>query len=144
MEQRSFGVVPIYREGNQIKFLLVRHNVGHWSFPKGHPEGDETEIESALRELLEETSISEVKLVPEWSATENYQFRGHGTEGIIHKTVKYFLGWVGDPTVKILEEELRDYRWVTPEEARKLISFPAAQQVLDQALTYLGQNPASA
>lgn len=144
MEQRSFGVVPVYRFGDQLKFLVVRHNVGHWSFPKGHPEGNETEIESALRELREETGINQVKLVSNWEASERYQFKGHGSGEIIHKTVKYFLGWVGDPTVTILEEELQDYRWVTPTEAVGLISFPAARGVLKQALAYLEQNPASA
>jgi bis(5'-nucleosidyl)-tetraphosphatase len=142
MEQTSFGVVPIYRDGDQIKFLLVRHNVGHWSFPKGHPEVGETEIETALRELREETSITAVKLVPDWEASEKYQFKGHERGEIIHKTVKYFLGWVGDPTVKILEEEIQDHRWVTAAEAPDLITFPAARKILEKALAYLEQNQA--
>ncbi|MBN2585509.1 NUDIX domain-containing protein [Patescibacteria group bacterium] len=153
MEQRSFGVVPIYRDGKEIKFLLVRHNVGHWSFPKGHPEAGETEVESALRELREETGITAVELVPDWQASESYQFkgrdRGHrpgeasGLEGeIINKTVKYFLGWVGEPSVQILKSELKDYRWVTAQQARKLITFPAARHVLAKVLEYLKQNRA--
>ncbi|OGB74702.1 hypothetical protein A2810_00310 [candidate division Kazan bacterium RIFCSPHIGHO2_01_FULL_49_10] len=144
MEQHSFGVVPVQWIKGQLKFLLVRHNVGHWSFPKGHPEGNENEVESALRELREETGITNVELAPNWSATEKYQFISHQDKNTIHKTVKYFLGRVGDSAVKILEEELQDYRWVTPEEANKLITFPAARVVLSQAMAYLEQNPASA
>lgn len=143
MEQRSFGVVPIYRENSEIKFLLVRHNVGHWAFPKGHPEGQETEKESALRELREETSIKEVELVPGVEFIERYQFRGK-SEGLIHKTVKYFLGWVARPDVEILRDELRDYRWVNAVEAKKLITFPAGRKVLRQASNYLKRNPAPA
>ena len=142
MEQQSFGIVTVYREGKQLKFLLVRHNAGHWSFPKGHPETGETEIESALRELREETGISRVKLVPEWSATERYQFNDRNSNRPITKQVKYFLGWAYDLTVNILEIELQDYRWVTADEAKRLITFPAARQVLAQALVYLRQNQA--
>jgi len=142
MEDYSFGVVPIYQDGNQLKFLLVRHNVGHWSFPKGHPEAGETEMESALRELREETSIANVELVLDWSAEEQYQFKSHIDNATIHKTVKYFLGWVGDSTVRILEEEIQDYRWVTQQEALKLITFPAARKILDQAIDYLKKNQA--
>lgn len=135
-------MVPIYRDSGEIKFLLVRHNVGHWSFPKGHPENGETETESALRELREETGIVEVKLVPDWSAVERYQFKSHQDKATIHKTVKYFLGWVKGPAVKILKDELQDYRWVTAGEASALITFPAARQVLEGALAYIGQNRA--
>ena len=46
--EQSFGVVPIYRKGNDLKLLLIQHNAGHWAFPKGHAdEGDrhgETEV----------------------------------------------------------------------------------------------------
>jgi len=144
MEQRSFGVVPVYRDGGELKFLVVRHNVGHWAFPKGHPEAHETERESALRELREETGITKVELAQDWESLERYQFKGSGKGGIIHKTVKYFLGWVGDPAVKILEDELRDYRWANAREASKLITWLAGRKVLAEALVYLKQSSAPA
>ena len=155
MEQRSFGVVPDYRDGSELKFLVVRHNVGHWAFPKGHPEGHETERESALRELRKETGITKVQLAPDWESLERYQFKGSGKghrlgghsgpEGeMIHKTVKYFLGWVRNPAVKILEDELQDYRWVNAREATKLITWPAGRKVLAEALVYLEQSSAPA
>ena len=144
MEQRSFGVVPVYRDGSGLKFLVVRHNVGHWAFPKGHPEGQETERESALRELREETGITEVKLAPDWESLERYQFKGRGGGKPIHKTVKYFLGWVKDPAVKILEDELQDYRWANAREVAKLITWPAGRKVLAEALVYLKRSSAPA
>ena len=54
---------------NSSKVLLLRHSSvssrggGHWDFPKGHIDDGETEIQTALRELEEETGIANVDLV---------------------------------------------------------------------------------
>ena len=55
-KEKSCGAV-VYREtGEQIEILLIRHkNGGHWAFPKGHVEKKETEEDTALREIREET-----------------------------------------------------------------------------------------
>ncbi|MBD3304395.1 NUDIX domain-containing protein, partial [Candidatus Woesearchaeota archaeon] len=43
---------------NNGKYLLVKHKEGgHWDFPKGHAEEGETEEETALREIYEETGL---------------------------------------------------------------------------------------
>ena len=57
MEERekSCGAILIDHQDDQIKTLIVRQNAGHWGFPKGHVEGDETEFETAFREVREET-----------------------------------------------------------------------------------------
>ena len=50
------GIIPIsYIER---KVLMIQHPEGHWGFPKGHVEFDETELTAAKRELYEETGIS--------------------------------------------------------------------------------------
>ena len=37
---------------------MIKHkNGGHWAFPKGHVEKKETEPETALREIKEETGL---------------------------------------------------------------------------------------
>ena len=49
----------IYREHNgETDILLLKHRCGgHWSFPKGHMEAGETEMETALLEIREETGL---------------------------------------------------------------------------------------
>ena len=54
----SCGAVIARQTENGREILLIRHvNGGHWAFPKGHMEGNETESETALREIREETGI---------------------------------------------------------------------------------------
>lgn len=56
--RRSCGVIP-YRYRNGIKeYLIILQTNGCWSFPKGHIEPGETEQQTALRELMEETGLT--------------------------------------------------------------------------------------
>ena len=52
--EKSCGCIII----NKNKVLLIKQTKGHWGFPKGHVEKDETEIETAIREVKEETNIN--------------------------------------------------------------------------------------
>ena len=45
----------------QPLFLLIQQKAGHYGFPKGHVEKNETEVETAIREIKEETGL-EVKI----------------------------------------------------------------------------------
>ena len=51
--EKSCGCIII----NKNKVLLIKQTKGHWGFPKGHVEKDETEIETAIREVKEETGL---------------------------------------------------------------------------------------
>lgn len=52
--EKSCGVVVFNDKG---EVLMVHHIQGHWGIPKGHIEENETEIETAIREVFEETNI---------------------------------------------------------------------------------------
>ncbi|HXK73114.1 MAG TPA: GrpB family protein, partial [Clostridia bacterium] len=58
MYQKSCGVI-VYRKVNvNIEYLLVKeHESSGWSFPKGHMEAFESETDTAIREVWEETGI---------------------------------------------------------------------------------------
>ena len=60
--EKSCGVIVYRRNQEHIDLLLVKNRYGgHWSFPKGHVEGNETEVQTALREVREKTGL-EVRL----------------------------------------------------------------------------------
>lgn len=136
--ERSFGVIPVYRKDGRTYFLLIRHNSGHWAFPKGHAEPGESEIETARRELREETGICDVTLCPEPVFEEGYtKAAWHDPRQTVSKTVRYFLGIVHDPRVRIQVAEIQDYKWVTYDEARAIITFDSSRRLLEQAAQVL-------
>ena len=53
LHEKSCGAVLFTTEKGIKKFLLVESN--YFGFPKGHVEENETEQETALREIKEET-----------------------------------------------------------------------------------------
>ena len=62
--EKSCGAIVFRKFHGNIELLLIKHaNGGHWSFPKGHVEAGETEVETAIREIREETGI-EVMIDP--------------------------------------------------------------------------------
>lgn len=132
--EQSFGVIPVYRKDGQTYFLLVQHNSGHWSFPKGHAEPGESEMEAARRELREETGIRDVTLYPEPTFEERYtKTAWHNPRQTVAKTVRYFLGIVRDPRVRLQAAEVQDYRWATYDEARAIITYDATRRLLEEA-----------
>ena len=57
--EKSCGAIVARQTDTGREILLIRHvNGGHWAFPKGHVEENETEEQTALREILEETGLS--------------------------------------------------------------------------------------
>ena len=52
-QEKSCGCIVL----DKRTVLLIKHNSGHWDFPKGHVEGEESEVETAIREVKEETGL---------------------------------------------------------------------------------------
>jgi bis(5'-nucleosidyl)-tetraphosphatase len=128
---RSYGVVPFCRTEEGILVLIIRHEAGHWGFPKGHPEGTETPLQTARRELREETGISECTLVPTTRFSERYHFIRSGVP--TPKLVRYFLGWTTMQKVVPQQGELIDAAWLPYDEAVKRLSHRNAKRILRYA-----------
>ncbi len=94
-------------------FLLMKHPA-RWDLPKGHVDPGETELQCALRELFEETSIREedIKVDPEFVFENKYLVnqKRYGGKGLIEKTLKIFLGHLVRP-VDILVTEHDGFKW---------------------------------
>jgi len=115
--EKSCGVLPYRMEDGKREFLLVFETYSQcWSLPKGHIEAGETDVQTALRELHEETGLT-AKLDTRRCATIEYPI-----SGFARKQVVFYLGKVtGVP--KVREGEIDKYKWVTAEELKDYL-FP--------------------
>ncbi len=135
----SCGIIPITQRHGQRHYLLVQHHAGHWAFPKGHPEGDETPIETARRELAEETGLSRVSLVTTPAFDERYAFTKR-SGAVVDKTVTYYLGRIEPEAaarLKLQAAEVADAKWLRPAAARSLMTFDVGKQLLDEIERFL-------
>ena len=130
IKEKSCGAV-VYRKNNNLEFLLLKHNRGHYSFPKGHVENNETEEETAIREIKEETNI-EVKLDTNFRYTVTYSPKPNVTKDVI-----YFVAEKNKGTEKPQETEIQSLTWKTKEEALNLITYDNDREVLINAIKYL-------
>ena len=138
IEDFSCGVIPYRVIDGRREFLLVQHKAGHWAFPKGHPDKGETHLETALRELEEETGIGRVVIDESRTFEEAYSFTKRSGKHVI-KRVLYYVGEVGmGHSVRVQASELSDYAWGDADETRERMSFDEGRRLLGAVLAYLG------
>ena len=107
--RKSCGVIPFREREGEREYLILLQTNGCWSFPKGHMEAGETETETALRELREETGLT-AELLPGAKAVSEYQ-----VSPLTRKQVVFFLGQTQGEVVP-QPGEVVSFRWVRGEE----------------------------
>ena len=112
------GIVE--RDGRVL--VVHRPKYDDWSFPKGKLEDDETWEQAALREVEEETGL---RCVLGDEAGRTYYDVAAGP-----KEVRYYrMTCEGEPRA---QNEVDDVRWVTPGDARELLSHDRDRALLDR------------
>ena len=134
MLEKSAGAILFYKKGEKIEYLLLKHELGHWDFPKGHIEEGETQKVAARREIKEETGLSNVRFDPDFKTHIRYFYKWQGENRF--KVVTFFLGEAKTKRAKISSEHLT-YRWVSYEKAVKLMEFKNQRDLLKNARTYI-------
>jgi 8-oxo-dGTP pyrophosphatase MutT (NUDIX family) len=135
--EKSCGLVVF----NSNKILLLKYSAnntqgegGHWDFPKGHVEQNETELETALRELEEETGISKVEIIDDFRHSISYTFSRRSES--ISKEVIFFLASTVDKRVTLSHEHI-DYAWLDFNNALEKLTYENARQILKKVLPYI-------
>ncbi len=134
IEKKSAGAVIFNETLGERYYLLLLYDAGHWDFPKGGIEEGESEIDAVIREVREETGITDLKLIEGFQQTISYQFRS--SEGEINKTVVFYLGRTS--TFKVtLSHEHKAYAWLKYEDALEHLTYDTARAVLKLAHKFL-------
>ncbi|WP_293173184.1 NUDIX hydrolase [Oceanithermus sp.] len=108
--------------------LLIRDRNGYWVFPKGHVEPGEAPLETALREVAEETGV-QAEALGALGTSRYVNDRG------VPREVHWFL-MRGEGPVR-LEAGLTGAGFFEPEEARARLAFPDDVALLERALKQL-------
>ncbi len=138
IKEISYGIVPIFiSENGKREFLLIQNHSGAWLFPKGHSENNEKEIDTAKRELFEETGLKCEKTYKEKFFIENHIF--YRNDFKIYKTSKYYIGIVKDKKVLIQKEEVKDFYWGNEEYILKKINFENIKELFKEVVSYIDQ-----
>jgi 8-oxo-dGTP pyrophosphatase MutT (NUDIX family) len=135
IETSAGGVVFRQNEAGELSFLLIRDPYENWGLPKGHLEGSETPLEAALREIEEETGLTELRAADELPTIDWY-FRDQGA--LIHKYCHFYLveSPAGEPAPQ-QAEGITACVWLPPAEAIRTITYENAREVLRAAYDIL-------
>ncbi len=131
-DEKSCGTVLFTGRGGELKFLLIKSRDGNCGFPKGHVEEGESEIETALRETWEETSLR-ATLIDGFRKTACYPLKNGK-----RKLVVYFLGYYENQKPST-NANFEKYSYLSLEyaEARRALTFENAKELLDDAYEFL-------
>lgn len=134
-KEKAIGMIPICEIKGGHKFLMVLHRAGHWAFPKGRQCEGESELETAKRELYEETGLKEIDIIKGKKFSEEYVIHDE-----IEKTVEYFIGLseeICEGPLAQFEYEIADIKWAPYNEARSLLTYEESRNMLDEVVEYL-------
>jgi 8-oxo-dGTP pyrophosphatase MutT (NUDIX family) len=126
--EKSCGAIVYRKYHGNIQILLIKHiNSGHWSFPKGHVENNETEPETAIREIMEETNI-EVLIDTTFRQTVSYSPRKDTC-----KIVVYFLARAKNFSCIPKFDEISEVRWVDIDYAKRILTYDNDKCIVSKA-----------
>ena len=123
-KEKSCGCIIIQKN----KVLLIQQTEGHWGFPKGHVEDGETEIETAIREVKEETNL-DVEINENKRYTMEYL-----TDKGTFKQVVLFIAKKISGNEKYQKSEIKSMKWMTFEDAIKTITYDNTRELFSKIL----------
>lgn len=142
LRRRSAGIIPYRNTEHGPEFLLLFNTFfEQWQFPRGGVRPEETDIECARRELVEETALDIRQFHEDCRVELNYTANIRDYK--IERTVIYYLAEVASGQIFFGDEDHCEATWVGPQEAWELLTETGPEQLpaLDAAVAYLQSLP---
>lgn len=124
IEEKACGCIII--EDNKV--LLIKQTSDQWGFPKGHVEHDETEEETAKREVKEETNLD-----VEINLNKRYEMF-YTTDKGRYKQVVFFLAKKIGGEMQKQESEIKEIQWFDFQEALETFTFENTKELFEKVL----------
>ena len=133
LSEKSCGAV-VYSKSSEVSYLLLQYDAGHWDFVKGNVEEGETEKDTTVRELSEETGIADAQFIEGFREKIAYFYKRQGST--VYKEVIFFL-MEAKSTKVVLSFEHVGFDWLPYERAMAKLTFKNAREVLQKAHKFL-------
>ncbi len=135
---KSYGIIPIFRNSTGYSILIIQNNKGgHWGLPKGTPENGEAPMQTAIRELQEETGIEEKDIRIQESPTFLEQYSFEQNDIIYDKTNTYYIGFVNTMTIGENLDEISKAEWVSLESVKNNLTHTSVINIVNELEKYL-------
>jgi 8-oxo-dGTP pyrophosphatase MutT (NUDIX family) len=138
VREYTAGGVVFRRQGETVDILMIQDRMGRWTIPKGHVEPGEKIEQTAVREVTEETGLTELKLGEKLDKL-HFFYRKEG-KLIFMTTYVFLMEALGDTDAVIPEdsEGIVDAKWFSQDEALRLIEYRDTERLFRLGLTKLG------
>ncbi|OHX11486.1 dihydroneopterin triphosphate diphosphatase [Chromobacterium sphagni] len=129
-------LVVIHSKDGQALLLERADKPGYWQSVTGSREGDEALIDTARREVAEETGLdASGSQLSDWDMTNRYEIYPHWRhrypEGVTHNDEHVFGLLLDAPCeVTLAPREHLGYRWLPWEQAAALVFSPSNAEAL--------------
>ncbi len=131
--EKSCGAVVYRINMGKREYLIILNKKGnakgHWGFPKGHVENNETELQTAQREIFEEVGIKP-KIDQQFKYVTKYTPRQN-----VEKEAVYFAAEADKTNTVLQKSEVADLKWCSYNEAMELLTYDS--EILRAADKYI-------
>mgnify|MGYP002359279012 FL=1 len=133
-EYTAGGMVFRRTSADQIDILMIQDRMGRWTIPKGHVEEGESLEETAVREIGEETGLTNLSIKEKLDKI-HFFYRKEGK--LIYMTTHVFLiEALGDTDALVPEdsEGIVDAKWFSKDKALELIEYRDTERLFKMGL----------
>ncbi|MEG0229080.1 MAG: NUDIX domain-containing protein [Oscillospiraceae bacterium] len=133
--EKSCGAIVFRKKDNNIQVLVIRHkNSENWTFPKGHTEKGETEFQTALREVKEETGLN---IVIKSGFREKLKYFPKAN---VLKEVVYFIAEIDEEkdfnTINLTDDIVDEAKWINAFDTEEVLNFDNHKSIFKKAYEY--------
>lgn len=137
-DEKSCGAIVFTYVNGVRKYVIIRGTGNYkkyYGFPKGHVEPGETEVETALREVKEETGL-DVTLIEGFRTVDEHFLAREGRPND-RKTNVHFLAEYQGQELVAQESEVSEIVLMDYDEAMECIKYEESRRELTEAENYL-------
>ncbi len=147
-QEKSAGAIIFRKEGDIIYYLLLHYpgfnkKGGHWEFSRGHIEEGEDYEKTVRREVLEETGIKDLRILPGFKEHNKFFFRNKRDDAQkgewVFKLVTFFVAETKTKDVRISFEH-NGFLWLPIEQAVKQVTHKKTKELLQKAHDFIIQS----